>query len=120
MSTGGTALPTMISLGDSGVTSSWSKVPCSRSRATDSAVSISVWIMLNAAIRPGRKFQRVLRFGLNQARCTTVTGGGGRGGPFHPEVERVAGVVFGVLFEALVEGVARGGIERGIRAQEIR
>ena len=33
----GTALPIMISVGRRGVTSSWSNVPCSRSRATDSA-----------------------------------------------------------------------------------
>jgi hypothetical protein len=48
-STGGMALPIMICVGVSGVTSNWSKVPCSRSRATDSAVSSSVCSMLSAA-----------------------------------------------------------------------
>ena len=35
----GSALPAMISTGRNGVTSNWSNVPCSRSRATDMAVS---------------------------------------------------------------------------------
>ena len=75
MRTDGTALPMRISSGVSGVTSSWSKVPCSRSLATESAASIRVWIMLRAAIRPGTIFQRVSRFGLNQARISNCTRG---------------------------------------------
>jgi very-short-patch-repair endonuclease len=62
-------------MGVSGVTSNWSKVPCSRSRATDSAASSKVWIMLNAAISAGIKFQRDSRLGLNQARRSTLTAG---------------------------------------------
>ena len=77
-STGGSALPTMISSGDIGVTSNWSKVPCSRSRATDSAVKSSVCTMLSAAIMPGSRFQRVSRLGLNQARDSTASGAGAR------------------------------------------
>ncbi|SQH18293.1 Uncharacterised protein [Bordetella parapertussis] len=71
----GTALPTRISSGLSGVTSNWSKVPCSRSRATESAASMRVWIMLSVAISPGMMFQRVSRLGLNQARVLMRTGG---------------------------------------------
>jgi hypothetical protein len=67
----------MISSGDIGVTSNWSKVPCSRSRATESAVSSSVCSMLSAAIMPGKRFQRVSRFGLNQARDSMTSGVGG-------------------------------------------
>ena len=63
----------MISKGRKGVTSSWSKVPCSRSRATDIAVSIMVWISVSVPIMPGIMNQRVSRFGLYQARATSCT-----------------------------------------------
>ena len=75
MSMMGMALPIMISVGENGVTSNWSKVPFSRSRATDSAASIRVCIMLSEAMRPGSRFQRVSRLGLYQARDSTVSGG---------------------------------------------
>ena len=74
MLTEGTALPMRICSGVSGVTSSWSKVPCSRSRATDRAASISVCNMLSEAISAGMMFQRDSRLGLNQARRTTEMG----------------------------------------------
>ena len=74
----GSALPTRICMGLSGVTSSWSKVPCSRSRATDSAASSRVCSMLSAAIRPGIRVQRDSRLGLYQARRSTATPGPGR------------------------------------------
>ena len=64
----GSALPAMISAGRNGVTSNWSNVPCSRSRATDMAVSSSVCIMVSVPIRLGIMFQRVSRLGLYQAR----------------------------------------------------
>ena len=75
MSIDGSALPAMISAGRNGVTSSWSKVPCSRSRATDMAVSSSVCISVSVPIRLGIMFQRVSRLGLYQARLVTWTGG---------------------------------------------
>ena len=62
----------------SGVTWSWSKVPCSRSRATDSAVSIMVWIKVSVPISAGIMFQRVSRLALYQARTIGCTAGGGR------------------------------------------
>ena len=71
--TDGTALPTRICIGVSGVTSNWSKVPCSRSRATDSAASSSVCIRLSEAISVGIRDQRDSRFGLNQARHSICT-----------------------------------------------
>ena len=66
-------MPTRICAGDSGVTSSWSKVPCSRSRATDSAASSSVCVRLRLATSVGISDQRESRLGLYQARETTVT-----------------------------------------------
>ena len=74
----GMALPAMISTGRNGVTSSWSKVPSSRSRATDMAVSSSVCISVSVPISAGIMFQRVSRLGLYQARATICTGGGGQ------------------------------------------
>ena len=71
----GMAFPTMISNGRKGVTSNWSNVPCSRSRATDMAVSISVPIIVSVPIRLGIMLQRESRLGLNQERVTIRTGG---------------------------------------------
>ena len=65
----------MISTGRNGVTSNWSNVPCSRSRATDMAVSSSVCIIVSVPIKPGIMFQRVSRFGLYQARVVLRIGG---------------------------------------------
>ena len=80
----GMALPIMTSIGENGVTSNWSKVPFSRSRATDRADSISVWIMLSEAISPGRRYQRVSRLGLYQARDSMVTCETGETGEWAP------------------------------------
>ena len=82
----GIAFPIMISVGVNGVTSNWSNVPFSRSRATESADSINVWIMLSEAIRPGKIFQRVSRLGLYHARDSTVSGG-----PALPPLRHVEG-----------------------------
>ena len=49
----GSALPAMISIGRNGVTSSWSNVPSSRSRATDMAVSNSVCNIVSVPINAG-------------------------------------------------------------------
>ena len=65
----------MISDGRIGVTSNWSKVPSSRSRATDSAVSISTCSSVMVPIRPGIMFQLVSRLPLYQARTLTLSGG---------------------------------------------
>ena len=68
----------MTSLGRNGVTRSWSKVPSSRSRATDMAVSIMVIIIVIVPISDGIMFQRVSRLGLYQARVVTRTRGTGQ------------------------------------------
>jgi hypothetical protein len=60
MSIGGIALPMRISSGDKGVTSSCSKVPCSRSRAMERPAKKMTCTKEIIAIRPGRKFQRVI------------------------------------------------------------
>ena len=58
----------MISTGRNGVTSNWSNVPCSRSRATDMAVSRIVCSSVSVPIRLGIMLQRVSRLGLYHAR----------------------------------------------------
>ncbi len=73
----GNALPSMISAGRIGVTSNWSKVPSSRSRATDSAVRIITCKSVMVPIKPGIMFQLVSRLPLYQARTLTLIGGGG-------------------------------------------
>ncbi len=73
----GIVLPMMISAGDSGETSSCSKVPSSRSRATDSAVTISPMSVVRMATSAGTVLQVGSRFGLNQTRATTALGGVG-------------------------------------------
>ena len=60
ISMGGTALPSKISAGDRGVTISWSKVPCSLSRAMDMPASSSTCTKAIMAISPGEKIQRVI------------------------------------------------------------
>ncbi len=70
----GSALPTRISTGRNGVTSSWSKVPCSRSRATESAVVSMVTSSVMTPMIPGMKNQRLSRLGLNQARVSSRAG----------------------------------------------
>ena len=70
ISTGARALPAMISYGDIGVTINISKVPCSRSRATDNAVIINVCKKANEAISAGMIFQRDSKLGLYQARVS--------------------------------------------------
>ena len=49
----GTALPTMIMPGVKGDTRSWSKVPCSFSRATESELTIRVLTVVMIATRQG-------------------------------------------------------------------
>lgn len=71
----GTALPTSTSAGRYGATSNWSKVPCSRSRATDSAVTSSVTTSVTMARMPGTKNLRLSRLGLYHARITRFAGG---------------------------------------------
>lgn len=71
----GIALPSRISVGVNGVTSNWSKVPCSRSRATDKADTVIVTTKVNRPTMPGTINQRLSRFGLNQARSTSSAGG---------------------------------------------
>ena len=70
---GGSALPIRICQGTSGVTRSWSNVPCSRSLATEKAAVMSVCSMASAAISPTRIVQRESRFSLNQALTCTAT-----------------------------------------------
>ena len=70
----GTALPMRISTGLSGVTSSWSKVPASRSRATERAVTTRVTIMASRAMIPGTMNHWLSRLGLNQARMVSWAG----------------------------------------------
>ena len=67
----GNALPSRISAGRKGVTSSWSNVPCSRSRATDSAVTSVVTTSVSSPTMPGTMNQRLNRFGLNHARVSS-------------------------------------------------
>ena len=67
----------MIMPGVSGETSSWSNVPCSRSRAIDSAVTIRLPSVVMIATSTGSMNHRYSRFGLNQLRTTTRLAGGG-------------------------------------------
>ena len=109
ISRAGTVLPTMISRGDSGETSNCSNVPSSRSRATDSAVTIRPISVVKMATRPGTVFQVLSEFGLNQI----------RGG--HDAGRRMAQ---GALSQLVVEaGDDVGGIAghdlRGVRAAAV-
>ena len=58
--TGGINLPIRISMGVSGVTRSWSKVPFSRSLATDNPARTMTCVRASMAIRDGRNIQRVI------------------------------------------------------------
>ena len=57
-------LPSRMSICRSGVTSSWSKVPVSRSRATVSDTTSRVASWVSSATRLGRKNQRDASVGL--------------------------------------------------------
>ena len=57
---------------------SWSNVPSSRSRATESAVTSSPTSCAMIAMRPGTVNQVNVRFGLNQFRATTRGAAAGR------------------------------------------
>ena len=74
----GIDLPIRIWVGCSGVTSNWSKVPASRSRAIDSAVTTRVTTSSNRPTMPGTMNQREVMFSLYQARTSSMAG---RGGP---------------------------------------
>ncbi len=69
----GMAFPISISTGRRGVTSSWSKVPASRSRATESAVTNRVTTRVSRPTMPGTINQRDCKFSLYQARICRVT-----------------------------------------------
>ena len=71
----GRALPVMISAGRNGVTSNWSKVPSSFSRAIDIAVIRRISARVSVPTRLGRMLRRVSRFELYQARLVTFIGG---------------------------------------------
>ena len=71
----GSDLPMRISTGRSGVTRSWSKVPASRSRATDRAVTTRVTTRVRSPTMPGTMNQRDSRLGLYQARISSRAGG---------------------------------------------
>ena len=73
--TGAKALPMRITTGDAGVTSSCSKVPSSRSRATDSPDRSTTWMKHMIPKIPGLKNQRVSWLGLNQVRTWRLIGG---------------------------------------------
>ena len=75
MSSEGAVLPTMISKVDSGETRIWSKVPNSRSRATDSAGIMIPMIMRMFAIRHGSVKYRYSRFGMYQFRTISSLSG---------------------------------------------
>ena len=77
MSTAGTVLPIRISIGCNGDTNNCSKVPSSRSRAIDSAVTINPISAVSTATIAGTVFHNVSKFGLNQARLTNAVPGGG-------------------------------------------
>ena len=70
-------LPIRISTGRSGVTSSWSKVPASRSRATESEVTTRVTTRVSSPTIPGTMNQRDSRLGLYQGRIERLTGAPG-------------------------------------------
>ena len=70
----GTALPTKISAGRSGVTNSCSNVPSSRSRASDNALTSIDIIKDSTATRPGRMNHLLSSVGLNQSRTSIATG----------------------------------------------
>ena len=71
----GSVFPIRISTGRSGVTNSWSKVPCSRSRAIESAVTSMVTSRVRIPTMAGKKNQRLSRLGLNHARVSMYDGG---------------------------------------------
>ena len=64
---GGTAFPMSISMGRSGVTMSWSKVPFSLSLATDSPARIITCVRLTMGRSDARNPHREIRFGLYHA-----------------------------------------------------
>ena len=68
----GTVLPMRISFEDKGETRSWSKVPSSRSRATERAVNRSVTTTDNIETRKDNVNHKYSKFGLNQLRLTTL------------------------------------------------
>ena len=70
----GSTFPIRISTGRSGVTSSWSKVPSSRSRASERAVTRVDRIRVMVPTSPGMKNHRLSRFGLNQLRTSMRAG----------------------------------------------
>ena len=70
----GMVLPTMIIPGVSGETRSWSSVPCSRSRATESAVTIRLPSVVMIATSTGSMNQRYSRLGLYLWRTITALG----------------------------------------------
>ena len=65
----GMSLARAISVGVAGETSSWSKVPASRSRAMDRPVTTSPSMKLSMPMRLGRKNHWNSKLGLNQLRC---------------------------------------------------
>ncbi len=69
------AFPIKISVDVNGDTSSCSKEPSSRSRATDSPETIIPTTVMSTAKRPGTVDQSVSELGLNQVRATTTLGG---------------------------------------------
>ena len=71
----GSALPIRISAGRNGVTSNCSKVPSSRSRASDSALISSDMIIDRMQTRPGRMNHVLSSVGLNQSRVSNTSGG---------------------------------------------
>ncbi len=74
----GSAFPISSSGGRNGVTSSWSNVPASRSRATESAVTTSVTTSVSSATIPGTMNQRDNRFSLYNARVSSRPGACGK------------------------------------------
>src|SRR3546814_9598073 len=73
MTSAGKDLDRMISGGEVGETSNWSKVPSSRSRAIDSEVMSSALKNARMPERPGTMNQRYVRLGLNQLRSEEHT-----------------------------------------------
>ena len=74
-------MPIRISKGCRGETRSCSKVPISRSRATDREVRMRLMTVDRMQIRLGTVYHINSRLGLNQLRVSRATGGGGVPGP---------------------------------------
>ena len=64
ISSPGRPLPSRMSIGRIGVTSNWSNVPVSRSRATDSPTTSRVTTWVSRATMPGTMNQCELSVGL--------------------------------------------------------